>query len=140
MPYCDYVFAARMDLTGWFDFDGPIEDFLKKYPGIECIISRDKKQLTPTSKKVTAGIYTKDDSYVLDPPRTFNVKENIGGGDAFDAGILYGLLNPEYTLENATKFGVECYILKHQIKGDVLENVDKDKIEENVFADQNQKS
>jgi len=139
VPYCDYVFAARRDLTGWFDFDGQIQDFIKKYPGIECIITRDKKQLTQTTKEATAGIYKKDELYELDPPRKFNVKENIGGGDAYDAGILFGLLNPEYSLENTVKFGMECYVLKHQIKGDVLEGVNKNKIEESVFADQNQK-
>ena len=132
VPLCDIVFASKMDIEGWFDFTGSMEDFLKAVPSIDCIISRDKKQLTKNSKEVVAGIHTKNGSYLLTPARKFNVKENIGGGDAFDAGILYGLLNPEYTLEDATKFGVECYVMKHQIPGDVFIGVNKDKVEASI--------
>ena len=137
VPYCDYVFAAHRDLTGWFDFDGPIQEFLHKYPRIEKIITRDKKQLTPTTKEATAGIYTKDDSYELNPPKKFNVKENIGGGDAYDAGILYGLLNPEFDLEKTVKFGIECYALKHQIKGDIFKGISKNQVEASMNKNEN---
>ena len=70
-------------------------------------------------------------------PRHFTVKENIGGGDAYDAGILYGLLDPSFSLEKVVKFGIETYILKHQILGDVMIDVTKDKVEASL-AEQEQ--
>lgn len=139
VPHCNYVFGSRRDLSAWFDFDGEIKNFLKLYPEIECFITRDKKQLTQTTKQATAGIYTKDFSYELTPPKEFKVVENIGGGDAYDAGIIYGLLNPEFSLEQIVKFGIECYALKHQIKGDVFKGIDKNQIEKNINETQIEK-
>lgn len=140
VPHCNYIFGSRRDLSSWFDFNGNIQDFLKLYPEIECFITRDKKQLTQNTKQATAGIYTNGNVYELYPPKKFDVKENIGGGDAYDAGIIYGLLNPEYSLEQIIKFGIECYALKHQIKGDVFSGIDKSKIEENINSNEIEKS
>ena len=46
--------------------------------------------------------------------------ERIGGGDAFDAGILHSLMKEPDNLRKALDFGVMCFVLKHTIKGDVL--------------------
>ena len=50
----------------------------------------------------------------------FNVLERIGGGDAFDAGVLHALLKNDKNLEEALSFGAACFVLKHTVKGDVL--------------------
>ena len=131
VPKCNIVFGSKRDLE-WFDFEGTFEEFLNKYPNIDCLITRDKKQIDQTNKQATGAIYTKNQSYIMKEPRNFTVKENIGGGDAYDAGILYGILDPTFTLEDVVKFGIETYILKHQIMGDVLIDVTKQKVEESL--------
>ena len=136
VPKCNIVFGSKRDLE-WFDFEGTFEEFLNKYPTIECLITRDKKQIDQTNKQATGAVYTKGQSYIMTEPRHFTVKENIGGGDAYDAGILYGLLDPSFSLEKVVKFGIETYILKHQILGDVMIDVTKDKVEASL-AEQEQ--
>lgn len=131
VPKCNIVFGSKRDLE-WFDFEGSFEEFLQKYPTIECLITRDKKQLDQTHKQATGAIYTQNQSYVMEEPRYFTVRENIGGGDAYDAGILYGILDPTFSLEKVVKFGIETYILKHQILGDILIDVTKDKVEKSL--------
>lgn len=128
VPNCNIVFGSKRDLE-WFDFEGTFEEFLKKYPNIDCLVTRDKKQIDQTNKQATGAIYTATQSYIMKEPRNFTVKENIGGGDAYDAGILYGLLDPSFSLEKVVKFGIETYVLKHQIMGDVLIDVSKEKVE-----------
>jgi 2-dehydro-3-deoxygluconokinase len=43
--------------------------------------------------------------------------ERIGGGDAFSAALIYGLLH-EWQLPKIGEFAVAAYALKHSIAGD----------------------
>jgi 2-dehydro-3-deoxygluconokinase len=56
-----------------------------------------------------------------------HIVERVGGGDAFDAGLIYGLLKLP-TLQQALEFASATAVLKHSIPGDysrsTLEEVD----------------
>jgi len=53
------------------------------------------------------------------------IVDRVGGGDAYDAGIIYGLLN-NLPLHDVSEFGAAAGCLKHSINGDVnLVSVDE---------------
>ena len=49
---------------------------------------------------------------------TFDILDRVGGGDAFTAGILHGILN-EMPNERVVEFGTCASSLKHSIIGDI---------------------
>lgn len=62
-----------------------------------------------------------DDKDCKDPVRSsryeFDIVDRVGGGDAFAAGLIYGLLNIENSI-NALEFATAACCIKHSIQGD----------------------
>lgn len=74
------------------------------------------------SFRKTGGIYCaalahEDKYYYAEGFALQNVTDQIGTGDAFTAGILYGLMN-KYTPQNIINFATACGALKQSIPGD----------------------
>lgn len=44
--------------------------------------------------------------------------DRVGGGDAFDAGLLYGLTHPDFTLQTSLEFATAASCLSHSVVGD----------------------
>jgi 2-dehydro-3-deoxygluconokinase len=95
-----------------------IEDAIKKYPNVDYWIVRNREAISNNRHVVTATIYH-DFKFYRQNPIEFDVFEKVGGGDAFASGILHKLLQGE-TLKNILDFGLDCFIIKHTIAGDVL--------------------
>jgi 2-dehydro-3-deoxygluconokinase len=47
-----------------------------------------------------------------------SIVDRVGGGDAFDAGLLYGLTHNEFTLQTALEFATAASCLSHSVVGD----------------------
>ena len=47
-----------------------------------------------------------------------SIVDRVGGGDAFDAGLLYGLTHGEFTLQSALEFATAASCLSHSVVGD----------------------
>ena len=47
-----------------------------------------------------------------------SIVDRVGGGDAFDAGLLYGLTHNELTLQTALEFATAASCLSHSVVGD----------------------
>lgn len=66
-----------------------------------------------------AMLYTKQNSY-FSPVYDIEIKERIGAGDAFAAGLVYGLCEMGGG-QSAVNFAAACACLKHTIEHDILE-------------------
>jgi 2-dehydro-3-deoxygluconokinase len=47
-----------------------------------------------------------------------NIVDRVGSGDAFDAGLLFGLTNPEFDHQRTLEFATSAACLAHSIVGD----------------------
>ena len=47
-----------------------------------------------------------------------SIVDRVGGGDAFDAGLLYGLTHADFTLQSALEFATAASCLSHSVVGD----------------------
>ena len=47
-----------------------------------------------------------------------SIVDRVGGGDAFDAGLLYGLMHADFTLQSALEFATAASCLSHSVVGD----------------------
>ena len=87
------------------------------FQGLTTIAATKREQESVSDQTLTGEIYTRSGKWTSRPHALANVVDRIGGGDAFAAGILHGLiegLDPQYTIDFATAASA----IKHSIPGD----------------------
>ncbi len=115
MPFADIALLSSLDLSAFLDTTA--EGCLEKY-GTKLVVVRDRKALSPTEHEVGVFAITKDETVKI-PTFRFPVKEKIGGGDAFNGGFLHGYL-AGMPLNEAIRFALSCFTLKHTVAGDAF--------------------
>jgi 2-dehydro-3-deoxygluconokinase len=73
--------------------------------------------MTASRNELTAVLYADSKLYTSKSYEMKNIVDRIGGGDAFMAGLIYGLLNMNH--QDAVEFAVAASVLKHSTIGDV---------------------
>lgn len=134
VPYADILFCAEKDLQVFLNTS--VKEFYNTY-SCEKLIVREREILPDGKHQVVVNGYEYDGEksfHVKAEPAAFAVLERIGGGDAFNAGVLH-VLNHEGTLQRAMEYGIACFALKHSLRGDVFvlgENAVKNYMENSV--------
>lgn len=120
LPYADIVLASPLDLS---TFLGVNENtFFDRYD-CKYLVLRNRSVIDSARHKVQVTVYDNRDKtnrrkYAVNETE-FDVKEKIGGGDAFDGAMLYKLLTTE-NLQSAAEFATKAFICKHRISGDTF--------------------
>jgi len=117
IPYTDIVFCSQRDLTAFLNVTK--EAFFDCFPNVAYLVVRERDVLSRDTHRVRAQVYTKAGS-VAEAEKEFDVLERIGGGDAFAAGFLHGWLHFAGDIAHSLRFAVDCMVLKHTVRGDVL--------------------
>lgn len=87
------------------------------FPDLSAIAATKREQESVSDQTLTGELYTRDGHWTSRPHDMANVIDRIGGGDAFAAGVLHGLiegLDSQHTIEFATAASA----IKHSIPGD----------------------
>ena len=120
IPYVDIVFCAEKDLT---TFLGTGRERFHSEFSAPVLIVRERQWLSDSrcavslyaSRRTENGIK----SFSIENTE-FSAYEKIGSGDAFAAGVLHILSVDEDNIEEALRWGLGCFVLKHSQRGDVL--------------------
>lgn len=116
IPFVDTVFCSRLDLT---TFLGLTEDtFFSEYLNARVLVVRER-EISTGAHRIAADVYTPFGLMARTEKET-PVLERIGGGDAFAAGFIHGLLHFDENWPQILDYAATCFVLKHTIKGDVL--------------------
>lgn len=94
-------------------------NWMKAYPRLKNIVSTHRMRANASSNAVSASIWNGKE---LLNSREYNVShiiDRIGAGDAFMAGIIYGLITWPEDHQTALEFAVAATCLKHSISGDI---------------------
>lgn len=118
IPCADIVFCSERDLETFLDTTR--DGYFKQYPKTRLLIVRERQIFPDGMHQMVAAMYHTDGKIAETDSGVFSVLERIGGGDAFCAGVLYGLLKDPFHPQSALDIGTACFVLKHTIKGDVL--------------------
>ena len=93
------------------------ETAFRAFPNLKRLASTVRVQHGVGEQELSADLYTRDGRHHAGPIRLGGIVDRIGGGDAFAAGLLHGLLGDAADRE-ALEFALAAACLKHSVAGD----------------------
>ncbi|WP_160725147.1 sugar kinase [Bacillus sp. USDA818B3_A] len=130
LPYADICFCGELDaihLLGIEKAKDELDETTKlkyyyekinqKYPNIQYFSSTFRNVISASTNTLQGNFYKDGTLYQSKVYRVDHIVDRVGGGDAFAAGILYGVLESS-TPEEAISFATAASVLKHTVAGD----------------------
>jgi 2-dehydro-3-deoxygluconokinase len=107
------------DAAGADGFAGAARAAFAAFPRLTHLAATRRTAGAADRQALGADVATRDEHITLDALPLDGVVDRIGGGDAFAAGVLDGLLR-ERTPRDALRFGLASACLKHAVPGDFI--------------------
>ena len=98
---------------------------MKTFPRIKKVVGKTRKSLSASHQQIQGKMWNGKEYIKTEMLNITHVIDRVGTGDAFAAGLIYGLLH--YDEKQALDFASSACALKHTVPGDVntvsLDNV-----------------
>ena len=122
LSYTDTAFINERDIAlilgETFDSrKAAMERAFSEFPGLSTIACTTRSQDSVSDQVLTGEVYTRDGVWISRPFEMSGVVDRIGGGDAFAAGVLHGLVEG-YEPQRIIDFATAASVIKHSIAGD----------------------
>lgn len=123
LPYVDVLFVSEESCRRMFQKTGEMQDIMQSYCkdyGVKTVATTQRTVISPKKHDFTSMIYSAetDQFYTERPYKDIDVVDRIGSGDAYVAGVLFGLLNYNDPMK-ALQFGNATSAVKNTIPGDL---------------------
>ena len=120
----DVIIASSYDLNDILsignkeiDFESSAKALQVMYPAVKVVADKEREMLSASHNRIQGKMW-KDDKLITSPwYNVTHIIDRVGTGDAFAAGLIYGLLHHESN-EIALKYGAAACALKHTVEGD----------------------
>ncbi len=117
------------EMFGLGNSDDKFQDLAKQlinlYPKVKKVIKKTRRIMSASHHQIQGKLWNGQEYIKTDMLNITHIIDRVGTGDAFAAGLIYGLLH--YDDEQAMDFALAACALKHTVPGDVnivsLENV-----------------
>ena len=93
------------------------EKVLTKFPNLKYQAITLRESFSANHNSWSACLHNGREIFVSNKYSLEHIVDRVGGGDAFSAGLIYGLIN-HHDLQYALNFGVASSCLKHSMPGD----------------------
>jgi 2-dehydro-3-deoxygluconokinase len=124
---CDLIIASENDAADIFDIrtePGATSSYIsvcqqlqQRFPRLKQIVTTYRGVMS-SSHNTLSGVLWNGKELIQAAEHTINpIVDRIGGGDAFMAGLIYGLITYQNE-QKALDFAVAASVLKHSIEGD----------------------
>ena len=104
------------------------QQIMKRFPKAKKVITTLRGSINANHNTWSGTLYDGEKLYIGKKFNITHIVDRVGGGDAFMAGLIYGLIT-EMKDEDALNFGIASSCLKHTIHGDfndvTVEEVEK---------------
>ncbi len=129
---CDIVITSAHGIFEMFDlgksgdkFRVASKNLMSEYPRIKKVVGKTRKSLSASHQRIQGKMWNGREYIKTEMLDITPVIDRVGTGDAFAAGLIYGLLH--YEDKEALEFASAACALKHTVPGDVnmvsLDNV-----------------
>jgi len=119
----DILFISEETMRKMFKKTGDLKDVMKGFSykyDISIVASTQRRVISPSKHDFGSIIYDRksDDFYTEDLYKNIEVIDRIGSGDAYVAGVLFGLLKYN-DIKQALEFGNAMAAVKNTVAGDL---------------------
>jgi len=129
---CDVVITSGYGIRQMFGLGNEGDRFrdsarrlMEKFPKIGKVVGKTRTSISASHQQIRGKMWDGDVYHKTDNLDITHVVDRVGTGDAFAAGMIYGLLHFED--DKALRFATAACALKHTVPGDVnmvsLDNV-----------------
>lgn len=119
----DILFISEESFRRMFGQTGTLREMMKRFAetyGLRYVASSERQADSPSHHRFTCTVYdAAADAFYREAPYEIDVVDRVGSGDAFVAGVLYGLLAKNSARE-AARYGAALAALKCTIPGDLV--------------------
>jgi 2-dehydro-3-deoxygluconokinase len=122
MTEADLIFGGYRDIElisgqRFNDERAAADHAFAAFPHLQRLVCTRREQINVDHNRLTGLMYTRDGALETDTHDIERIIDRIGGGDAFAAGVMHGLLTGADD-EKALDYGIACACLKHAQPGD----------------------
>lgn len=132
VEHCDVVITSSRGIRDMFGIGEPDDKFqflakklIDVYPNIKKVVKKTRRTISASHHQIQGKLWNGKKYIKTDMLNITHIIDRVGTGDAFAAGLIYGLLH--YEDKQAMDFASAACALKHTVPGDVntvsLENV-----------------
>ncbi len=123
---CDYVIAGSKDISEIFDialptgsgrFKSAARQLMQLYPRIETVFDKNRAAVSASHNRIQGKMWNGETVIKTPELDVTHIVDRVGTGDAYAAGVIYGLLHYD-ELRQALKFATAACALKHTVEGD----------------------
>ena len=121
LPYVDILFVSEETSRRMLQKTGTLDEIMKQYSdtyGCKVVATTQREAISPTRHNFTSRIYSKGTFYEEKPYCNIEVVDRIGSGDAYVAGVLYGILKG-VSIQDALEIGNAMAAVKNTVPGDM---------------------
>jgi 2-dehydro-3-deoxygluconokinase len=123
LPEIDILFVSEETSRKMFQKQGTIEEIMREFAtefGCQLVATTQRTVLSPIRHTWNSLIYAHPEErfYREAPYQEIEVVDRIGSGDAYLAGVLFGLIK-YHSVQSALEFGNAMAAIKNTIPGDM---------------------
>ena len=120
-PYVDFLFVSEETSRRMLRRTGTLDEIMKGYAddyGCEMVATTMREVISPTRHNFGSRIYYNGKFYTEPPYENIEVVDRIGSGDAYLAGVLYGIVKTG-DITRALEIGNAMSAVKNTVSGDM---------------------
>lgn len=127
LPHIDYCSAGSLDARYLLGIDeknnsenqlmDDYQEIQKRYPNITVLYSTKREIISASNNSLSGTIWINKKFYQSKMHQITPIVDRVGGGDAFAAGVLHGLIL-EMEPQELIDFATAASALKHTVHGD----------------------
>jgi 2-dehydro-3-deoxygluconokinase len=100
-------------------FSDGCEQAFRRFAKLECVASNERESISSSHNNITGLLCVREKGVIKSNRYEIrNIVDRVGTGDAFMAGLIYGIITKKSD-EQALAFATAACVLKHTIEGDV---------------------
>ena len=121
LPLVDILFVSEETSRRMMQKTGTLDEIMKSYAdeyGCKIVATTRREVVSPTKHNFGSRIYYDGKFYEEPHYNNIEVIDRVGSGDAYVAGVLYGILSGG-SIEDAMSYGNALSAIKNTVSGDM---------------------
>jgi len=121
LPLVDILFVSEETSRRMMQKTGTLDEIMKSYAdtyGCKVVATTRREVVSPTKHNFGSRVYYKGEFYEEPHYKNIEVIDRVGSGDAYVAGVLYGILSGK-NIKDAMSYGNALSAIKNTVSGDM---------------------